>query len=329
MPIVDLTWADWGLLQTWHFCKICRNRLKASVAPVELSCRHGDPDTDFRRRKSLNGFLMALSDQQLVTGPAMIIAALVQRCQISCYEFQVVTSLGFLASTTHLTTLVVLREYLRGNKVVRNIRVIAMVCNLVLLLYCELLSDASSKYDSTIKIQCVMSDPTALDAITMSSVATVLFLIFPYADSIAQLYLDPKHPLKGLLRKSPHGKQLDDETFQRWYNAEVIQSSIRPRSAAVRERLWRLALTSSHPGVFLNKLSAVICDYHDGFLSELPGLVMSLSYGLTQVIVTRSGAPDIVGSENTVDFEQIVPLFLLFLPILAAVEVWFEAHPGS
>jgi hypothetical protein len=46
------------------------------------------------------------------------------------------------------------------------------------------------------------------------------------------------------------------------------------------------------------------------------------------VITSRLNKPDIQGSENTVDFGQIVPLFLLGLPIMAAIEVYFEAQSG-
>jgi hypothetical protein len=57
--------------------------------------------------------------------------------------------------------------------------------------------------------------------------------------------------------------------------------------------------------------------------------LFSISYGVTQVISTRLFAPDIQGSENTVDFGQIVPLFLLGLPIMAAIETYYEAHLGQ
>jgi len=96
--------------------QILRPRMQTS-----MSFANTDSKVDTKRRKSFNAFMLTPSDQQLVVGSAMIIAALVQHCGISCYEFQVVMSLALLASTTHLATLVVIQQYLRENKVVRNI----------------------------------------------------------------------------------------------------------------------------------------------------------------------------------------------------------------
>jgi hypothetical protein len=376
-----LTWADWGFLQTWHFCKSCRIRFGASTEKdIIPTCKHGNSKIDAQRRKSLNAFLLTLSDQQLVTGPAMMIAALAQHCQISCYEFQVVTSLGFLASTTHLITLVVLRPYLRENKVVRNIRSTAMILNLGLLLYCVMLSAASYNVDSSVHIQCVMSNfsnlqPNALNY--PNALITVMFLVVQYYQSLAQLYDQHHPPLYNWLRcyckvgrpvetstetpmdtsnqaaaaaKKPQVKgSIDEEVFERWYEIEVIQSSYRPGSSARRESLWKRATPSGPHSVqrklynltrwnwhtifhyFCSKtymIFAVFSDYQDAFLSELPALIMDMTFGVLQVVISRQQAPLISNNENLVDFGQIVPLFMLFLPGLAAVEMFYEAHPG-
>jgi hypothetical protein len=105
--------------------------------------------------------MFTLSDQQLVTGPAIILAALVQHCQLSVYEFQVVNSLAFLSSTKHLATLVMLRQYLRENKVVRNIRVTAMVLNLGLLIYTTIVAYTAFTVDSS-QVECVMDSLSSL-----------------------------------------------------------------------------------------------------------------------------------------------------------------------
>jgi hypothetical protein len=82
----------------------------------------------------------------------------------------------------------------------------------------------------------------------------------------------------------------------------------------------------------LGCLSSPRClfDYQESFLSEIPS-PLSASYGVTQVIVSKMNTPEISNSENTVDFGQIVPLFLLILPILAVAEVYYqpqESHSG-
>ena len=159
LPCDYLSWADWGFLQTYHFRTCCRLRYRwESQSPgtrVSKPCPHINPKVDIKRRKSLTAFLLTLSDQQLVTGPAMMVAALSKHYQISSYEFQVVSSVAWMASTTHLSTLVVLRQYLRENRTVRNIRIIGMRANLGLLLYTTIIATASYWVDNSVPIQCV------------------------------------------------------------------------------------------------------------------------------------------------------------------------------
>src|SRR5271167_4599169 len=63
-------------------------------------------------------------------------------------------------------------------------------------------------------------------------------------------------------------------------------------------------------------------DYQRSFLSILPSLTYGLTYGIGSVIASRQNTPNISNSENTVDFGQIVPLFLLVLPIASALKTY-------
>lgn len=350
LPGDYLSWADWGFLQTCHFRTCCRLRYKGesgSESGLSKPCRHINPEVDAKRRKSLTAFLLTLSDQQLVTGPAMIVAALSQHCQISVYEFQVVSSVAWLASTTHLSTLIILRQYFRENGTVRNFRVIGMLANLGLLIYTTIVSDASYSVDKSVHIQCVtqqLSSPSA-NSFNVNTPITILFLIVSYFDRISQLYNENHSPLKNWLQyfccKRKAGPQLSDEEFERWYVGKVWHSQKRLGNVAQRDIFWRrAALTKSDRVRFARRKAflsaAVLHDYQNSFLSEIPSILLSASYGITQVVVSRMGAPSIQGSENTVDFGQIVPIFLLTLPFLAALESYCEAHsdqpkqePGS
>lgn len=343
LPGDYLTWADWGFLQSWHLCKGCRERNRALqkgvAASPNVSCPHTNPEIDAQRRKGFNAFVLALSDQQLVTGPAMIIAALAQRCQISCYEFTIVNSLAFLASTTHLASLLVLREYFQLHKEVRNIRVVGMLVNLVLLMYTTVVAAAAGAVDNSARIQCVMdSFPPGMDYLNIT--VTILFLLIAYTESISQLYIDPtsldawlQHILKVYCCRGERGPIMD-EMFEQWYEGEVNQSKYRPGGNARRELFWKSA-TPLRKGDKMNLRHqlflylAVLFDFQEAFLSEIPTLLFSASYGVTQVIISRINKPDAEGSENTVDFGQIVPLFLLSLPVMAAVEVYYESHSGE
>jgi hypothetical protein len=343
LPGDYLSWADWGFLQTCHFRTCCRLRYRGESQSPESRdskpCPHINPKVDTKRRKSLTAFLLTLSDQQLVTGPAMIVAALSQHCQISAYEFQVVSSVAWMASTTHLSTLVVLRQYLRENRTVRNIRIIGMVANLGLLLYTTIVATASYSVDNSVPIQCVTENFSSVSAgsLNPNTLISILFLIVTYTVSISQLYNENHSPFKNWLQyyccKRKAGPRLSDEEFQRWYIGKVWHSLKRPGSVARRDLIWkRAAVMQKGPiGFPIRKVYlcwAVLHDYQSSFLSEIPSVLLSAAYGITQVVESRTGAPSIKGSENTVDFGQIVPIFLLALPFLAALESYFEAHSG-
>lgn len=308
---------------------------RSSTSSLDRQCIHRNPYVDRRRRKSLEKLVLTLSDQQLVTGPAMIVAALVQHCQLSCYEFQVVSSVAYLAATTHLATLTILRQYFRENKRARDLRAIGMSLNLVLLSYCLVISTASYAVDGSASVQCIMS---SLPSTGANAWITIAFLVVNYTQSFAQLYNQNTPPLKNWLRKycctSPRGPHLDDEEFERWYDHEIIQSRSRPGSRARREFCWKRTVPFGQTDprerrrlAFATSV-ALVADYQDGFLSEIPDLLMSASYGITQVVQSRQSRPQISNSENVVDFGQIVPLLMLLLPIMTAIDTYNEAHPG-
>jgi len=61
-----------------------------------------------RLREAFENLILAFSDQQLVTGLAILIAAYCKG-DITIYSFQVASALAWFSSTIHLATLVVLR----------------------------------------------------------------------------------------------------------------------------------------------------------------------------------------------------------------------------
>jgi hypothetical protein len=85
-----------------------------------------------RRGQALVAFIKILSDQQLITGLAILIAALASQCQISVYEWRIVSSLCYFSATTHSLTLDVLRDYLYMHTCVRYCRILLTLVFLVL-----------------------------------------------------------------------------------------------------------------------------------------------------------------------------------------------------
>ena len=77
---------------------------------------------------TLRSAILMFSDQQLVTGIALLTSGYAQlHCGISCYHWQTVVYLSWFSSLTHLTTLTVIRQYFRDNPEARLWRAILML----------------------------------------------------------------------------------------------------------------------------------------------------------------------------------------------------------
>jgi hypothetical protein len=85
---------------------------------------------DFLRKN-----LLAFSDQQLVTGIGLQVSGYIKWCSISLYHFRVIACLALLSTVTHFLTLALLREYFWRKFVLRNIRLVCMVVNFILMVH--------------------------------------------------------------------------------------------------------------------------------------------------------------------------------------------------
>ena len=107
------------------------------------SIDRGIIDTVWRKARSkpaktweptLRTAILMFSDQQLVTGIALLISAYAQlRCGLSVYHWQMIVYLSWFSSLTHLTTLTFLRQYFRENPVPRLWRAILMLLMVAML----------------------------------------------------------------------------------------------------------------------------------------------------------------------------------------------------
>ena len=108
------------------------------------SIDRGIIDTVWRKARSkpakiweptLRTAVLMFSDQQLVTGIALLISGYAQlRCGLSVYHWQMIVYLSWFSSLTHLTTLTVLRQYFRENPVPRLWRAILMLLMVTMLM---------------------------------------------------------------------------------------------------------------------------------------------------------------------------------------------------
>ena len=118
---------------------------------------HIPKDVKYGWRRVMEKFTLALSDQQLVTGLAVLIAGFYKRCTMSAYHFGIVISLAWLSSTVHLSTLVVLRDYFLQRPFLRSFKVVGMLSMLCLLFGAEFLTDSPAfQFDLSRCTQCLV-----------------------------------------------------------------------------------------------------------------------------------------------------------------------------
>jgi len=78
------------------------------------------------------------------------------------------------------------------------------------------------------------------------------------------------------------------------------------------------------------KLLSSSYQYNASFLSSMPGVAFSFSYGISQVVAYRWLNQGVsIGIPSTIDFGQITPIFLLVLPILVAAEIYYGTASSS
>ncbi|KAF2638691.1 hypothetical protein P280DRAFT_551295 [Massarina eburnea CBS 473.64] len=284
-----------------------------------------------QRIEAVTRFLLGFSDQQLITGLAILIAALANRNELTLYELKIVYSLAWFSATTHIATLKVLREYFYDHAVVRNWRVLGICTFIVLMCFVHviLFLAGESEYGGVNygrPIQCIINGdsrretPEVLNA--FSDVYSFLFLLFLYIFPTRALYYDPreipqpdpatrflmskKKPVKHLSRTLPR------KSLRILYQNEELQHIIVTES--------RVSATS--PRLFSLRFSR----YQDSFLSYIPIMVFSITFGISQVVVvTWIDNPETTDDVRRMGFGQVVAIALLAIPMLTGAEIYNEA----
>lgn len=256
--------------------------------------------------------MMSISDQQLVTGLAILVAGYYEMMNnnLSLYHWQIVVYLAWLSSAVHIASLTLLRDVFNSNPALRNLRVAGMLALLALLAIAMWLTRFTAQpYVMGLPARCLWTqaqgDSYGTSAIDMSSVdpnwvLTIVMLLFAYVWKLSQLFASSR----GFVR--------------RWLVA-------RPEAAI--ERLMRRAALSHRSGC-LRLLTAFYIHFvtyaesAESFAASIVYLCLALPYGITLIIGTRLSMHDeVIAGERRLTFGQLVPLFLLILPILQVLEM--------
>ncbi|KAF1831597.1 hypothetical protein BDW02DRAFT_649764 [Decorospora gaudefroyi] len=261
------------------------------------------------RTEVVTGFIKVLSDQQLITGVAILIAGLASRCHISIYEFNIVTYLAYFAEFTHCLSLSVLRKYLFDHKLVRDCRVVLTIGFLIIFAFSFIINTASVYFEEVIEpttlnvgnvLQCIFDGPKFGKWVQFDPVDSSIFLGLILAIHIAavvSLYFEPgTNPISELVRSFWIG-------YLRTHGFSKDNASIIMIKAELKYDAW------FHPSPScLGKTNI-----SDWFL-------LDEYYGSIILAVWFGGLKPANGLQ-IMGFGQIVAIGLLALTLLAAVEI--------
>lgn len=343
-----------------------------------------------QRETSFTKFILTLSDQQLVVGLAILVAAVSNQCTLFIEEFRIAFALAWFSSTTHLATLDNLRYHFHECPHARNRRVTGMLALLGLFIYCFSIIYLSFSYgDSSRPVQCYIDGRHSFSvdssvygrAIHIAWITTLIFVVNSYKDRIIKSYTLPTNESFGTglisAKLGLHIRRIalklrnwnwNHQSYRELYNASLsewsyVLNEANHRRWSAQQRMfvikirrepmppspWSPALTEVarqsvsqdiwelrdetksspkrnvsfiHNILLLFTMSNHV--YQRSFLSQAPSLAFMLTYGLTQLIhfrwLTWFGTP--VQESRSMGFGQITPIFLLILPVVAAMEIF-------
>lgn len=298
------------------------------------------------RKRTITKFVLALSDQQLLTGLAILIAGISSQSYISGYELQVVVSLAWFSSTAHLATLDVLRNEFNSQGIIREFRVTSMLCVLILLGYTSGVSTII--FDSSIPVPCSLSSNSEGNSsqesvstfqtfefamiITAFAVAFGLIL-FGYFVRLRRLFFgkDRLRLLRGLFKLEMHAFRHSEHNASRTITLQEKEAATKVKTIRQFQKLSIMISENNTWNLRLKKwLIAHTYAYEDSFLSSLPTITFSFTYGIAQVVVYRwVKAPKLSEQSSAWGFGQLVALLLLILPFLSASEAFYGSSKSD
>lgn len=273
----------------------------------------GEMNARKNRSEALRAFILTLSDQQLVTGLAIIIAGFSKYCSISMYHFNIVASLAWFSSTTHLSTLAVLRDYLISHPTIRTWRVIGMF-----ILFCFLFAAVLVAWSQAAigePVQCAYADMSQLTE-RPNFFATILILVYlvsAYGNKFIALSTTGSNLSMGSWIAEKMGQKFgcepsirDDDTLIRY--ADTSSSS-----------RWNVSFR------YIYMMMRLLPELEGSFCWQILLLVFGNVYGIGWISMNRwmfSRFVGVNGNETAMGFGQYVSLLLLILPLLAAREAY-------
>jgi hypothetical protein len=152
----------------------------------------------FRRTSSTREFwvlvldklILGLSDQQLVTGLAVLMIGLGRISLISTYHFYVIESLAMFSCGCHMASVITLRRYFQEHPLLASIRVGAMLIFAIMLSVSILYAGTTLRPNITPSLSCPLRCTATSQPLIgrVIDVVLTLLLIFAYYSALAYVF---------------------------------------------------------------------------------------------------------------------------------------------
>ena len=244
-----------------------------------------------------------------------------------------------MSSSTHLITLSVLREYLRKKPVLRFSRLAGMLTMFVMLIiaitpttnqtYYNIISGKfinwdgrSYNYDenyrylfSGIASACFWSQ-TYWNGWRWDSAVTYLLLISSYVARAAALV----GPSETFFRRNIRERLLSSLEKALDRKVKQIRDCVdRQLQASLSQRMSYCTYLATYTVIL------AFLELYTSFLAPLLWVLLNIVWGSLQLLVPRTALArsGLIKEENSFAFGQIIPLMLLALPLVAALEAYY------
>lgn len=278
-----------------------------------------------RKLQSYEKLILAISDQQLVTGIALLLSTNIiciqntLRKSWSVYSYRIAVSSAFFASITHLSCVSVLREYFIKHKTLRTIRVWAMLLFLLMLAVNIIIAQSGTfLYFPEASVACAFRQFSFIDdkrflAGLLNQIIIFSMLVGGYAKRIEELY--EVHSVATLFLAKLFSKYVSIVSPEPG-NSEPLPTTELNRflmaAAVISDSRKSANPLCSGTALFImhNELS-------HSFLWEILWLIFYFTFGLGQFVIFFE-----YGEYRTFEpnFGQLMPMVLLFLPVLSTFE---------
>lgn len=280
-----------------------------------------------RGRAVLDRLILSLGDQQLVTGLAILVAGYVKERNIDnimSAHFELIVYMSCLSSSSHLACLITLRKYLEEHRFTSVLRVCVVLCFAVFLIGTIAIIQPTFylfyvplEYTLFYPLNLLPYGPFTQAIQIISSISPIIWLFFT-----------------ALVELTPGANQWTSDVVRnriwrfcrRWlglgYLWKVLQKLLPSR--------WRPKVRGMITKTFWYLMLLTPCTI---FVLQICFALISMVMALLQKFLrvpANEGLCDLrTSNEDTWGFGQLLPMLLLWLPLLSAVEAYNGNLPNE